>query len=649
MTLVNLYDLEAEETDEDKDEQIDQISSSLMSQIRLYNTSPVRSGSLPDVKPQLEFPARNSGGLRSHSLVTATTITKSSSESDDLMTTSDVAKSRSLSRRSGLSRKGAVLGDRNKLKYSRDRVRSPSASPARNSRSSTPPSTPENNVVDYRHVRAAGVNSPTGLLPSIKVSSIPTHPPPTLTTHTASTIQNSSSESEMESKVKLVHHQNYVIPSTKSESTRVNSDVGNQAPGSELKKKVVSRLEKTKKDEEDGIAFVDEFKKVKYPPSKPPPHSGIGTTGSKGTHSAVSSGHIGDAFTKIKHIAVRRGSGDTKLMASKSLDNITDEFNRSKETPYMEVDAGPGYKKMSDSDLSGAQRPGEFENNDDNESAGAEAELFKKVHVSSSEQKPVVKARRKEISGLYSMGAPPTGLPPAGPPPSLLSPARDSSSPIISSNKKLTGLLGESRDQVSVSAAGGPALSEYSTSSMACPDEEGYTIADTTGGTAVLPVSKPLITRRNATRVSKNKRPPPRPNTTEEEKEEPKQKEDEDSGGHHKRPKVLKVRRPHRFGGAAVKDHSSPANSSPVFLKGVGDLDDSFYQRYRRQHSNSIASVDSSRDRVAMLESSTRSEGSAWNKVTRRSDGSIRSEGSISSTKSDGEASVGSWKPDGEN
>lgn len=526
---MNRYQLEEEDSDEEEDVCAASNASQLFSNMSRDRSTPFQTSGSPS-----RFPGMVTSTPRGMSLPNANT--KSSSDSEDQkIVPQPAAKTRSLSRRTGLSRKGAMSGiDRSRLQQSRERAFTLSNSPASNSRSVSPSSNTEMTVVDCDS-GAAGADVQSSLLPSIKVSSIPSHPPPILTTRPPST-EDSTPESETESlsKRNIVIRQMHMTSSTESDSIQISSDPLKHEPVSSIgegvqekkqstsigstgsldrvpipvpKKRPVAQPRKSPLEEkEDMRAFIDEFKKVNSPPHKPPPLGEFRKTSSgNGASSQIST----DNGVKVvsEHSANRP-------------DNVEDEFKKT--SASREVRSEVEAKKISGvSKLSSPQRNGDSagKGKSDSKSLGADTELFKKVSVSNSDSKPTVQARRRVLPGLPSAGPPyppsvpppsgppPSGPPPPGPPPSGPPPSHPPLGPpprnlppqpalatgaATTSDKRITSLLGESGRAASITSATSSLLSEYSAtveidSGRASPSSLGSTDSAESRTRSVIP------------------------------------------------------------------------------------------------------------------------------------------------------------------
>ena len=602
---MNPYQLE----DSDDDESMQVTSSSIKSRLH-FNQSQSQSNSL---QPKSSLTCLPSGSkLRSHSLALET---KSFSDSEDQCTISQTAvKNRSLSRRSGLSRKGAVLGiDRTRLQQCRERMRSLSVSTSNLQSSSA------SRYSELTDRNGGSTSTLNGSLPSIKVSSIPFNPPPILNSQCPSSRSKSpESDTEPTSKHEIIIHQMHLSSSTDSDSIQISCDARKQEPVSAniqvetfgfssvssdhaapvLKKKIDAQPHKAPLEEKEDVkAFVDEFKKINSPPCKPPPQGRFGMTGSE-----VGAGHTLDQGSNNEQ--------DSKFMVA---DIAEDEFEKVKRSAVIQeaevkkmiipVSSSPKKKGVSSTRSVSVGDVGEFNGKSDGKSTCVEEELFKKVHVSSSDTKPVAQVRRK-VPSLHSIGPPPAGPPPCPP---LAKPRPPGPPPPGPPPKNLP--------QGSLSPAQTSMLEE---------DEEDPIITKSTVEKTPVKTFRSSLSHRNAFRESRNKRPPPCPNAGDNDKEEQPLHEDEDrkdTGRLRTRSRVIKGRRPQR-GGAAAANHSPPISVSPLIFEEMGDVDGDISQQHPRPRVTSATSQDKIKASTAVLETSS---------------------------KIDGEVSVTKWKPDGEN
>jgi len=184
---------------------------------------------------------------------------KSSSDSEDQKSASSITfKSRSLSRKANLSRKGAVTAtERGRAQKTRDRVRP--NSPGSLSRSNSQPNNSEG-VADH------GTDATGSVVPSIKVSPIPYRPANRVVPQSN---RNSTPESEGDSPKKRVIRQIHVSSSTESESIQVSTKEPLSLPRNTQKSPAHGKEKSQGSDEMK--TFIDEFKKVKAPPQKAPP------------------------------------------------------------------------------------------------------------------------------------------------------------------------------------------------------------------------------------------------------------------------------------------------------------------------------------------------------------------------------------------
>lgn len=493
-TIPDMHPYQSEEDDSDDDQMQMIVSTPIRSQA-LFNRSQNNSSSL---KPKfLPSEVSYSSKMRSNSVAASNVDTKSSSDSEDqrIRSQSDV-KTRNMSRKSGLSRKGGMVGiDRQRLQQYRDRTRSPSASGS-NSRSTSPSSNAELNVTDRD---AAATSFQSGFLPSIKVSTIPSHPPPTFTSQSLPT-RSASPESESESwnKTRVIHQMH---PTSSTDSTVMVSDDRKQEPVSAIKEKIQDKKPAETRSisstgssdraspvpKKDTSTSEDEFKRMKSPPRKPPPQGDFGMTSRK-----VGAGHSFDAQGSTD-------KEDDKFIVAHSFED---------------------------------------EGKSDSKSTDAEEDMFKKVIVSSGDPKPVPQARKKVIDSLHSARPPPSG------------PSRSySPSPSGSSPPPPSGPSPRPSPRHHPPRGLPPAQAAM---------QENEDVESIGGGTPSRGFKGSPLTRKSAVRISRNKRPPPHPNVASKDKEVQPQNEDEvreDFARIRTRSNVITGGRPQGFSrDAAVED-----------------------------------------------------------------------------------------------
>ena len=635
--------------------------------------------------------------------------TKSSSDSEDQR--SITYKTRSISRKAGLSRKGAIAGvERGRLQKSRERANSRSNSPVSHSRSTSPSSNPDMGVAD----RDTAIDVTSSLLPSIKVSSIPSRPPPI---HSSQPDRNSTPESESDSPKKRVIRQMHMMSSTDSESMHVATHEPLAISKEEISFSARTQKPESAKIQLDGGSgdvkgFIEEFKKVKSPPSKPPPmnQSARPVEGEfkKGNVSRKLSSmqepaiKVEDEFRRVSSAATPprnpppanksekpTNAKTTKVESStpsvyagppskpppviESSNQVEEEFKKVKSSTAGRTMRTPGQDRKKSATIpteSGSKVVGGFENFGDEfkkvgprsspQVAGAgvvrtkaekpgDEELFKKVSLPRSEQKPVVPVRRKVLPDLPSSGPPLPASPPSHPPPTILPPSGSTpssgrltrplppSGPVPPLPEKPSGLasgsststlgsnLAEAGKQSSVTSAGSSVPSEYSggfevDSGMASPSSLGSTDSMDTGkDTGKLAFdfdkqqhvkealsesvesdissrgfSRPSsLSRRNASRSVK--RPPPRPNLDGDDAQQPKQG---DSGPVHVRPRARS---------RVIRKRPEALSGGSEDLQQVGEEEESELPAQRRTRAR--ATVVTSADRPRARASSSKTEG----------------------------------------
>ena len=675
-------------------------------------------------------------------LLDAAFSAKSSSDSEDQRSASAISsKTRSLSRKANLSRKGAITAtERGRIQKTGDRVQS--TSPARLSRSNSPPSMAD------RSTDATG-----NVLPSIKVSPIPSR-------HAHRVVpqgnRNSTPESEGDSPKKRLIHQIHASSSTESESIQVatkeplplqKSPTLSRSQGSNEMKTFIDEFKKVKappqkappvneslKSVDDEFKKVkvgllsrkslptetmdDEFKKVKIsslprkslpveelgthktedefrkvkvssPPSKPPPVIEVSENAAENEFKKVKSSapptkpppvmdmsRVAESdFRKMRSSStgspkrtpekqpktktLPRESESLVSSSSRASEAVQDEFKKvgskaspsPQRVPVAAERSVPSHVTKPSSKPSPKPSPKksavtEISRDAGEETAGAE-ELFKKVSLPRTEQKPSVPTRRKVLPDVPAP-SPPTVVPRSSSPspssshPPLVTTASPSygrvlrplpsgspapslpEKPVTSSASGLgAGTLVEAGKQGSITSVGSSVPSEYSAafdvdSGMASPSSLGSSDSLETVGKNFMDRRQTNkdnetadgshrgfdrqtnLTRRNASRHSK--RPPPRPNLDGEEDKQQQAQGDEETGGlvrSRARSKVIR-KRPQGMVGD-VEDLQQSDNSHTLDeeaeLRGGGSVGER--QRRSRTRVTAVTAADRARARAA--------------------------------------------------
>ncbi len=377
--LVNPYQCDEESDDDDED---DVLNSSAASKSRLqFNRSPDASPSLNRrTSPIPEFSTPKAKQLEA----AFNAGTKSSSDSEDQRSFSTSLKTRNFSRKANLSRKGGMTGaGRGRLLKSQERANSRSNSP--HSRSTSPSSNTEMGVAD-REASSA--------VPSIKVSAFPSR------SIVSQAHRNSTPDSENDSPKKRVIRQ---VPVASSSADSESIQVSTHGDAFALSKDSHSAAVRTRSPQagktkpearEETKAFIEEFKKVKSPPKKPPP---------------VNESKTADEFKKMGGLP--RKSLPTDLKNEDEFKKVVKSIAPPPQKPPPVNESKPTddvFKKVKTSSLPRKSLPADVGNED-------EFKKVKSVASPPSKRPPVVEISTKPFDDEFKkvkQSAPPPSKPP---------------------------------------------------------------------------------------------------------------------------------------------------------------------------------------------------------------------------------------------